>query len=120
MKRTALARRSPLRPNRRGEPAELTAARPVVAARSGGRCEARTPVCQGAAREVHHRAGRGWPGCHHPDLLLHVCGHGNVDGCHGFIESHGIEAFARGWRLHRDSLEVREYRGQWPPPGAAS
>jgi hypothetical protein len=82
--------------------------RQAVQARSGGVCEARTPWCQGEAREIHHRAGRGFAGCHHPDLLLHVCGHGNLDGCHGFIETHGTEAFDRGWRIRRGSVALRQ------------
>jgi len=93
------ANESPARKRPKPDPPELVAAKKAVRERSGGVCEARTPWCYGKAREVHHRAGRGFYGCHHPDLLLHVCGHGNIDGCHGYIEGHASEAMAMGWRL---------------------
>lgn len=65
----------------------LTAAKKVVKARSGGRCELGGPECQGRAREVDHTFGRGGTDPHHPSKLIHVCGHGNVDGCHGLVSS---------------------------------
>lgn len=84
--------------DRAADPTE-TEGKKATKARSGGVCEAGTPWCVGKATNVHHRAGRGFYGCHHPDLLLHVCGNGNVDGCHGFIEQNAPVAYAMGWRL---------------------
>lgn len=40
--------------------------------RSGGRCE-HPDGCLQRATHVHHRQGRGFAGCHHPELLLHLC-----------------------------------------------
>lgn len=74
----------------KADPPELRDAKKIVEARSGGYCEARIEgVCEIQATNVHHIAGRGFDGCHDPALLLHVCGQGNVSGCHGYIEQHG-------------------------------
>ena len=76
---------------RRSEPwtseGDYANARDIVWRRSRGLCEARTPDCFGRASQVHHTAGRGFAGCHHPDLLLAVCGNGNTTGCHGYIHA---------------------------------
>ena len=79
------------------DPPELRDAKKAVRARSGGYCEARIEgVCEIQATNVHHIAGRGFDGCHDPALLLHVCGQGNVSGCHGYIEAHGgFDGFAQ-------------------------
>ena len=88
------------RPKVKQDPPELTEAKKVVKWRSGGNCEARiVGVCLGRATNVHHRAGRGFDGCHDPALLLHVCGHGNVSGCHGYIEQNPSWAKDYGLRL---------------------
>lgn len=88
------------RPKPKQDPPELTEAKRVVKWRSGGNCEARiVGVCEGRATEVHHRAGRGFDGCHDPALLLHVCGRGNVSGCHGYIEQNGTWAKGYGLKL---------------------
>ena len=63
-----------------------------VHARSGGLCELGAPGCEGRAREVDHTWGRRVPDPHDPAKLLHLCGHGNVDGCHGLVSS------SRLWR----------------------
>lgn len=59
--------------------------RAAVERRSGGMCEARTPKCEGRAKQIHHKSGKGFEGCHEVPLLLHVCGLGNASGCHGWI-----------------------------------
>ena len=88
------------RPKPKQDPPELIEAKKAVKWRSGGNCEARiVGVCEGRATEVHHRAGRGFDGCHDPALLLHVCGRGNVSGCHGYIETHPEWAKAHALRL---------------------
>lgn len=69
----------------------------IVDLRSGGVCEhCRTEP----ATNHHHVAGRGFAGCHHPLLLKHLCGNGNVDGCHGLAHSLPMRtAAALGLRL---------------------
>jgi hypothetical protein len=37
-----------------------------------------------------------------PENLLHVCGMGNVNGCHGRIHQHPNEAYAAGWLTRRN------------------
>ena len=81
------------------DPAERHA-REVVGARAGGVCE-----CCGAqpAREYQHRKAR--VHCTAAELWdpangLAVCGHGNLDGCHGRIHSGSpAEAYANGWSV---------------------
>jgi hypothetical protein len=70
----------------------LPAAHREVHARSGGRCELGAPGCQRIAREVDHTYGRRVADPHDPAKLLHLCGHGNTDGCHGLVSS------SRRWR----------------------
>jgi hypothetical protein len=71
-----------------------TAGKREVHARSGGDCELGAPGCHGKAREVDHTWGRrGEVDPHDPSKLLHLCGHGNQDGCHGLVSS------SRMWRL---------------------
>lgn len=93
--RAPLARKSPRAPKRRVDP-QLEAARAQVRVRSGGWCEARTPVCTGRAAHVHHIAGRGFVGCHDPKLLLHVC-----RACHDRIHSFPTESYRHGWMQRR-------------------
>lgn len=64
-----------------------------VAARSGGRCEARVPlVCTGTARVRHHVRPRAKGGPDTVDNLLHVC-----DACHAWIHQHPAAAKHWGW-----------------------
>lgn len=84
----------------------LAAARKVVHARSGGRCELGAPGCQGAAREVDHTYGRRVPDPHDPAKLLHLCGHGNTDGCHGLVSS------SRMWRA-RSRVIAANLQAYW-------
>lgn len=80
-------------------PADLAVAKEIVRERSGGWCEANAPGCLGRATNVHHRAGRGFRGCHHPSLLGDYCGNGNTSGCHGYAHTHHDEAEEQGWIL---------------------
>jgi hypothetical protein len=77
-------------------------ARDLVWARSFGQCEAGLPGCLGAVGVVHHRAGRGFAGCHHPDLLLAAC-----DPCHLNIHAHPSSSYESGLMLRRN--------GTWSP-----
>lgn len=94
-------RRPAKRKRYRGDPPALIAAKQTVHERSNGICEARIEnVCEYDATEVHHRAGRTGPDCHHPNLLMHVCGHGNLTGCHGIIEQNPDWARRHGMKLY--------------------
>lgn len=85
-----------------GDSPALVAGKAAVQQRSNGLCEARIDgVCSGQATETHHRAGRSGDGSHHPVLLVHVCGHGNMTGCHGAIETHPDWARRHGYKLWR-------------------
>lgn len=73
--------------------------RDLLAQRSNGLCE----ICSTArATNAHHRKPRQMGGRDEPIIdsivnLLHVCGMGNVSGCHGKIESNRPGAYAFGW-----------------------
>jgi hypothetical protein len=88
--------------------ADYETARTIVMERAGGMCEhCRTEP----ATNVHHKAGRGFPGCHHPLLLLALCGMGNASGCHGKAHSIGLStAMALGLRLPKGTT-VDDLRG---------
>lgn len=72
-------------------------ARRGVRKRSGGDCEIRSPWCQGAAREFSHRIAEGQGGKWLVINGLDSCGHGNLDGCHGYAHQHPEEAREKGW-----------------------
>jgi hypothetical protein len=74
----------------------LTDARQVVYVRSGGVCEASTPVCTGMGVHVHHKAGRTGPNPHDPAGLLHVC-----SSCHVHIHANPTESYDHGWLVKR-------------------
>jgi hypothetical protein len=77
--------------------ADYEMAKAIVHARSGGVCE----HCRDKpATNVHHLAGRGYDGCHHPMLLKDLCGNGSTSGCHKFAHSVSLPtAMALGLRL---------------------
>lgn len=70
---------------------EFERARPLIWARSGRRCEARLPGCQGRAVHVHHRRPRGRGGSNDPANLLATCRK-----CHVWIHDHPLAATRRG------------------------
>ncbi len=78
-----------------------TLARKLLAVRSGGRCE----ICGlRPAREAQHRKNRSQGGTWDLSNLLHVCGHGNTDGCHGAIHQNPEAAYANGWSVRRSRV----------------
>lgn len=79
----------------RQDPPELREAKVFVRNRSGGVCEANTPVCDHYARHVHHKARRKGKGSHAPELLLDVC-----PSCHDWIHDNVTEAYEREWLIH--------------------
>lgn len=79
-----------------GNPPELQASRLLVAARSGGFCEASLDGCTVYAQHVHHKAGRRGPHAHDAGNLLHVC-----LACHESIHANPERSYAEGWMVKR-------------------
>jgi len=74
--------------------------RDTTFARANGACEIRVEGwCQGRAREFQHRLPTGRGGLWVPSNGLAVCGHGNTDGCHGFIHQNPNVAVKNGWTI---------------------
>lgn len=101
-------------PKKRGtwkpDPPELVAAKTVVRNRSGGMCEAKTPVCDHYARHVHHIARRKGKGSHAPELLLDVC-----PPCHDEIHQNVAVSYERGWLVHDFAVApVTDTKGDRP------
>jgi hypothetical protein len=89
-------------------------ARRLLAERSCGRCE----VCGvRPAREAQHRKNRSQGGKWDLSNLLHVCGHGNTDGCHGFIHQHPTTAYANGWSVRQPRSPAEIPAWAWSPYG---
>lgn len=132
MKRSALARRTPLartalapkhtrttsKPKRRpsGIPVAVRAA---LKARSGGECEIQAPGCEVRATDASHRLGvkmggrRGAAAARHHVLsqILHSC-----RGCHSLLHFAPGAAYWQGWMLREgeDPTAVPVlYRGCW-------
>lgn len=51
-----------------------------LTARSGGMCER---CIVNPANDIHHRRYLSRGGMHNLANLIHLCGNGNIDGCHG-------------------------------------
>lgn len=74
--------------------------RKTTFARADGVCEVRMEGwCQGRAREFQHRLPTGRGGLWVPSNGLAVCGHGNTDGCHGYIHQNPAIATEKGWTV---------------------
>jgi hypothetical protein len=86
LKRVALKRKA------KSESSVLRESRKIVRKRSGGRCEARTPVCTGQYEHTHHIRLRSRGGSDEPGNLLAV-----DNSCHAFIHSHPALSEASGW-----------------------
>lgn len=108
---------NPIKPKRQRSEEEEEQARGAVDARSGGDCEVQIEgVCQGRAREFQHRLAKVHGGPWTASNGLAVCGHGNVDGCHGYIHQHPRESYEKGWSVRSgDNPATRRVlrRGQW-------
>lgn len=77
-----------------------TQCREFVKKRSHGECEVRIEGwCQGMAREFQHRLPAGRGGLFVPSNGLAVCGHGGLDGCHGYIHGNPLIATEYGWTV---------------------
>lgn len=67
-------------------------------------------MCGKSTTQIHHRRRRGSGGTSvawvsEPPNGIVLCGSG-VDGCHGWVESHPVEAVASGWVVplnHRET-----------------
>lgn len=107
LRRGGLLRRAGIHPARRatGPTVDVVV---LVLTRAGGCCErcgtGLGPV-RGVDYSLHHRLARGMggtrrAGINRPSNLLAVCGHG-TSGCHGWVESHRVEAYVAGWLVRR-------------------
>lgn len=98
MARTAGPKRTRMKRRRSAEldayEAELKAARPLVAARSQGRCEVAAPGCTTKATHVHHRKPRSQGGSNDLAALTHSC-----QACHLFIHAHPTLSYEQGWLI---------------------
>jgi 5-methylcytosine-specific restriction endonuclease McrA len=73
--------------------AELEAARPLVLARAGHRCER----CNGyKPLIVHHKQGRYVPDANTLPKLAGLC-----DDCHKHVHAHPTQSYEDGWMLKR-------------------
>lgn len=87
--------------------------RRIVEQRSGGVCES---CGDRPAADVHHRQYRSRGGTHDVHNLIHLCGMGNVNGCHGRAHQDGEpEGLAIG-RGYRSELIPMLRRGVWVLP----
>lgn len=68
------------------------AAKEVIRRRSGGRCEAGTPVCTFRAVVFHHILRRSQGGKGTPANGMHLC-----NACHVHIHANVAEACENGW-----------------------
>lgn len=75
----------------------LTASQQAVRDRSGGVCE-HPRGCRELAAVFHHRAGRGWAGCHAPEWLAHLC-----DADHLRVHANPAESYANGMMVKRNA-----------------
>jgi hypothetical protein len=98
---------------------ELDRLTPALLARANGQCEIRvTGVCLGGLNRGfsrHHRQPRGKGGPNTMANVVIACGDGTV-GCHGYIEHHREESYAKGWlvRMGQDPELVRWVRPEPP------
>lgn len=106
MKRTPIARTTRLRsrsPKRASWDRALAAARPIVEARSGGRCEYDGDHCENRAVHVHHKlngsSGHAHPRCNDPEFLLHLCGRH-----HDQIHAEPEVSYSQGWLLRFEDV----------------
>lgn len=79
--------------------------RSQVLMRAGGRCERCHEPVGIHPSSVHHRIPRGMGGTSDDVVntvaaLVLLCGSGTT-GCHGWVESHRMEAYATGWLIRR-------------------
>jgi hypothetical protein len=112
----AYRRKGPVKQRKPVVTPEEKDARDCVKARSGGWCEAcgRNPV-----HDYQHRKARAH--CTKAELwdvanALHVCGFGNLSGCHGDIHGEPVWAKDRGYTVesHQDPASTPVLRrGEW-------
>ena len=92
---TGGARKPVPAPRRRPVTPQERRTRAVVQERSGGRCER----CGAVATNMSHRKPVSQGGRWEPANVTHLCGAGNVSGCHGWCHGSPVEANSLGWVL---------------------
>jgi hypothetical protein len=105
-----LARKTRLKPrseNGQSYLDELNAVRPVLRARSGGRCEAQLSGCLGTPTVPHHRKRRSQGGKNNLANLIDICAP-----CHAWVHNHPAEAMEHGLLLPRHA-EVTPFMRDW-------
>lgn len=78
---------------------DATRSRSAKGSDLGEQCEIRSPWCLGpsAPTEFSHRRAEGQGGLWAASNGLRACGHGNLNGCHGYCHQHPEEARENGW-----------------------
>lgn len=90
-RKTGLRQKSPMRRSNASKAAFSAETRAAALRRSGGRCEALTPVCRDKASHLHHIRLRK-SGDASLENALYVC-----CACHTYIHSNVAESYERGW-----------------------
>lgn len=101
---------------------DIEAARTLVRARDGHRCQMCGSSIVDRPSSIHHRLNRGRGGSallERASILVRLCGDG-VFGCHGWVTEHPKAAAQTGWLLPRNNPDIdptREpiltYEGWW-------
>lgn len=83
--------------------------REVVLERDGYQCVSCGVNVMGKLYSIHHRIPRGMGGTRRPEVnlpanLLLLCGTGTT-GCHGWVESHRMQARDWGYLIRRDTAK---------------
>ena len=87
---------------------DVEAARSLVRARDGHRCQMCGQSIVNIPSSIHHRIPRGSGGSallERASNLVRLCGDG-VRGCHGFIESNRRNAEETGWLLPKCNASI--------------
>lgn len=84
------------------------AARRLVRARDGHRCQMCGRSIVDYPSNIHHRINRGHGGSallERASLLIRICGSGTT-GCHGWVTEHATKAGELGWVLPKNNPDI--------------
>ena len=84
--------------------------RDLVLRRANTKCERCGRSLEGTMYSIHHRLPRGMggsrvPWLHLPGNLVALCGSG-TSGCHGWVESHRLQAFNQGLLVYQNQVSA--------------